>query len=92
MSRLNVAQQAFDTARCEFLSEVKYVSKFDFSKFISIDDVYNTTDEIQEQQGRTGSLRYLRKIQPYLERLQDYALVIEQFVQVKSDILALIWV
>jgi len=91
MSRLNVAQQAFDTARREFLAEVN-VSKFDFSKFTSIDDVYNTTDEIQEQQGKTGSLRHLRKIQPYLERLQDYALVIEQFVQVKSDILALIWV
>ena len=48
-----------------------------FSKFQSVNDVYNTTNKIQEEQGKTGNLRHLRKIQPYLERLQEYSSVIE---------------
>jgi hypothetical protein len=60
-------------------------------KTTSIDQVYDLTDKLQEQQQKTGHLRHLSKIGPYLERLRDYTGAIEVFVQVKPDILALIW-
>ncbi len=92
MATCNSVQQVFSAARDEFVHDLKDPSRYDFSKFTSIDDVYDTTEQIQEEQAKTGNLRNLRKIQPYLERLQQYANVIETFVQAKPDILALIWV
>ena len=92
MATWNPAQEVFDVARKEFLRDLKNPSQFDFSKFKSINDVYDTTDQIQEEQGKTGDLRYLRKIQPYLEGLKQYVAVIDIFVQSKAEILALIWV
>lgn len=92
MGSLTPTQKAFETARSEFLQNVKDASKYELWKYSSIDDVYNVTDEIQEQQAKTGNLRNLRKIQPYLERVQDFAGVIETFVQAKPEVLALLWV
>lgn len=57
----------------------------------SIDQVYDTTDKIQEEQRKKGHLRHLSKIEPYLNRLNEYASSVEVFVQIKPDILALIW-
>ncbi|KAK8112930.1 Nacht domain protein [Apiospora sp. TS-2023a] len=60
-------------------------------KTTSIDEVYNETDALQKDQGKKGHLRHLSKIEPFLKRLGEYASAIEVFVQVKPDILALIW-
>lgn len=57
----------------------------------SADQVYDLTDKLQEEQSRTGRLRHLNKIEPFLEGLRSYASVIEVFMQAKPDILALIW-
>lgn len=57
----------------------------------SIDQVYTLAEKIQEEQGKTGHLRHLSKIQKYLEKLNLYAGAIDTFVQVQPDILALIW-
>jgi hypothetical protein len=57
----------------------------------SIDQVYDATDKLQKEQAKNGHLRHLSKIEPYLERLRDYSSVIEVFLQVKPDILGLIW-
>ncbi|KAF8535202.1 hypothetical protein BDD12DRAFT_753299 [Trichophaea hybrida] len=63
----------------------------EFSSLHSIDEVYAETHKIQTEQGQKGLLRNTNKIQPYLLWLQQFSGVIEVFVQVKPDILGLIW-
>ncbi|KAH6888169.1 hypothetical protein B0T10DRAFT_515086 [Thelonectria olida] len=82
---------AFESAKDDFLLNFPKGSNYDFSNFSTIDDVYNATDQIQKDQAKSGTLRNLGKIQPFLECLSSYAKVIDTFVQVKPDILALIW-
>ena len=85
-------QKAFQDVVRDFkdkLHDDKLYSKI--PQITSIDEVYNATDELQKVQARTGHLRHLSKIGPYLERLRDYSSIIGIFVQVKPDILALIW-
>ncbi|XXH03322.1 hypothetical protein Hte_009720 [Hypoxylon texense] len=85
-------QDIFVKAKLEFLSELKDKKKqSELEKNCTIDDIWSFTDQLQSDQGPEGRLRGLRKIQPYLERLEEYAGVVEVFVQVKPDILALIW-
>jgi hypothetical protein len=83
---------AFESAKNDFLLNFPKGSSYDFSNFTTIDDVYNATDQIQNDQGKTDTMRNLNKIRPFLECLNNYAQVIDTFVQVKPDILALIWV
>ena len=84
---------SFNTARQEFLRDFpqdEYAQAL--SQFTSIDDVYNATDEVQKKQGKSRMLQNLAKIQPYLVCLDQYATVLDTVVQVKPEILALIWV
>ncbi|PMD44746.1 hypothetical protein L207DRAFT_552817 [Hyaloscypha variabilis F] len=57
----------------------------------TIDQVYNFTEKLQADQNKDGHMRHLAKIGPFLENLRGYAGVIEVFIQVKPEILALIW-
>lgn len=57
----------------------------------TIDEVYDLTDRLQQEQVKKGHLRHLSKIQPFLNGLSSYAGVIEVFMQAKPDVLALIW-
>jgi hypothetical protein len=83
---------AFENAKQEYLASLKDPSVFDsVSQTTSIDEVFAFTTQLQLDQGKRKDLRGLRKISPYLEGLRQYANVIEVFVQVKPDILALIW-
>jgi hypothetical protein len=85
-------QQAFDTAKLEFERDLENPELFaNILKTTSIDQVYDATDEIQRDQGKRLHLRALRRIEPFLERIRQYAGVIDTFAQVKSDILCLIW-
>lgn len=85
-------EKAFEIAKGEFLQNLKRPNEYDFSKFGSIDDVYDTTEKIQEEQSRTGNMRHLSRIKPYLEALSQYIGVLDTLSQVKSDITCLIWV
>ncbi|KAF8538870.1 hypothetical protein BDD12DRAFT_926090 [Trichophaea hybrida] len=66
--------------------------KAKFLMLRTIGDVYAETDRIQHEQGKKGLLRNLKQIDPYLLWLKQYSGVIEVFVQVNPQILALIWV
>lgn len=57
----------------------------------SAEQVYDLTDKLQRDQIKSGRLRNLAKIKPYLDRLQGYCGAIDTFVQAKPEILALIW-
>ncbi|KAH7305450.1 hypothetical protein B0I35DRAFT_362187 [Stachybotrys elegans] len=84
--------QVFQAVIAEFKQKLGNDNLYtEIFKTTSIDQVYDLTDKLQEEQQKTGSLRHLSKIGPYLERLRDYSGAIEVFVQVQPDILALIW-
>ena len=92
-STANPLQQVFDTAKREFKASLPSGNTSFRSLFsvATIDELYDVVERYQQEQHRTSKLRHLKRIQPLLERLKEYAGVIEVFVQVKPDILALLW-
>ncbi|PNP80169.1 hypothetical protein FNYG_06492 [Fusarium nygamai] len=84
--------EVFEKAKADFLNGIKDQKlRTQLQKATTIDDIWDYTEQLQKEQGSTKRLRGMRRIGPYIERLQEYAGVIEVFVQVKPDILALIW-
>ncbi len=63
----------------------------EISKTKTIDEVYDATDALQKEQAKNGHLRHLSKLEPFLNGLKEYTAVIEVFVQLKQDVLSLIW-
>lgn len=94
MSSINTIwlDDEFEAARDDFLKSVKNSGKHDFTEFTTAKDVWDATDEIQKRQSQTKTLRGLNRIRPFLEALDQFSSTIEVFLQVKPDILALIWV
>ncbi|KAH8704111.1 hypothetical protein BGW36DRAFT_287051 [Talaromyces proteolyticus] len=90
MASIDPVQQAFADAKHSFRTKLKDP---DIYKQIlatsNINDVYDATKKLQEQ--KQGNSRHLNKIKPFLNCLNRYAGVIETFVQVKPEIMALIW-
>lgn len=84
--------EPFEAAKKDFLDGAPDDEGIKYSHFTSIEEVYDATDEIQRGQGKTRTLRNLKKIQPYLDCLNHYAGILETFVQAKAEFLALIWV
>jgi hypothetical protein len=86
------AQAAFNKAMRDFRSRLKDENLYkEILATTSVDQVYDLTDRLQFVQGSGDHLRNLARIAPFLERIGAYAEVIDTFVQVKPDILALIW-
>jgi hypothetical protein len=85
-------EDAFKRARDDFLKTLKNPSKYDFSKFGTIEAVYDEAQKIQEKQKQTRTLRGAKKIEPFINGLKEYAATIEVFVQAKPEILCLLWV
>ena len=81
----------FERAMREFKGKLKNEALYsEILTTTSIEQVYTLAEKIQADQGKTGHLRHLSKIQKYLERIKLYADAIDTFVQVKPDILALL--
>ncbi|KAL2818731.1 hypothetical protein BDW59DRAFT_165392 [Aspergillus cavernicola] len=92
MATPSLIQNAFQAAMSEFKTNLNNYSIYTkILSVTSIDEVYSLTDRLQAEQGRKGHLRHLSKIEPFLNRLREYAGVVEVFMQVQPDILALIW-
>ena len=88
----NLVQLAFEQTVREFKSSLKNDDLYsEITKTTTIDEVYDLTDKLQEEQLKKGGLRHLARIGPYLERLREYTSVIQGFIQLKPDILAAIW-
>ncbi|KAJ5740685.1 hypothetical protein N7493_000557 [Penicillium malachiteum] len=85
-------QNAFSAAKGEFLASQKDVSLFErTSNAASLDEVYDFVYKLQKQQDNTKTMKNVNRILELLKKLEKYSQVIEQFIQVKPDILALIW-
>ena len=64
-------------------------NKFEYA---TADELKDAIEEIQNAQAQRNGLRNLNKIKHFLHGLDQYAGVLEVFMQVKPDILGLIWV
>lgn len=85
-------QAAFDPLIRDFRARLKNDDLYrEILKTKNIEEVYDVTDKLQEEQSRTGRLRHLSKIEHFLEGLKGYSAVIEVFMQAKPDVLSLIW-
>jgi hypothetical protein len=85
-------QAAFDTLIQNFRAGLKNNDLYrEILQTRNIGELYDVTDTLQEEQSRTGRLRHMSKIKPFLEGLERYASVIEVFMQAKPDVLALLW-
>ena len=85
-------EEAFRRVKEEFLKSLTNESSFDFSKISSANDVLDAALAIQKKQATTKTFRGLGRIKPLIDVLKDFSSVIDTFVQVKPDILGLIWV
>lgn len=83
---------AFEAVKEEFLRDIAGLERLDSPEAQTIEDVYDITDQIQERQGSTQSLRNLNRIKLYLERSSHYSSVIQTFVKVKPVHTGIIWV
>ncbi|KAF4495971.1 nacht domain [Fusarium agapanthi] len=91
-SSTDQVSEVFEKAKADFLNGIKDQKlRSQLQKATTIDDIWDYTEPLQNDQGSNNRLRAMRRIGPYIERLQEYAGIIEVFVQVKPDILALIW-
>ncbi|KAH9209575.1 hypothetical protein DL95DRAFT_526798 [Leptodontidium sp. 2 PMI_412] len=69
----------------------EFVAMVALSKAATVDDVVEAIREIEEEQQLSGKMRALGRLKPIVKGLQEYAGVVEVFVQVKPDVLGLIW-
>ncbi|KAF4443329.1 NACHT nucleoside triphosphatase [Fusarium acutatum] len=91
-SSTDQVSEVFEKAKADFLNGIKDQKlRSQLQKATTVDDIWDYTEQLQKDQGSNKRLRGMKRIGPYIERLQEYAGVIEVFVQVKPDILALIW-
>ncbi|KAF5530924.1 nacht domain-containing protein [Fusarium mexicanum] len=91
-SSTDQVSEVFEKAKADFLNGIKDQKlRSQLQKATTIDDIWDYTEQLQKDQGSNKRLRGMKRIGPYIERLQEYAGVIEVFVQAKPDILALIW-
>ncbi|KAH7253331.1 hypothetical protein B0J15DRAFT_447743 [Fusarium solani] len=93
MSTDNPVEQSFEEAQLRFQRDLRGDPKL-YENILTartIDEVYKATSDIQAKMAPQGKMRHLAKIKPLLDRLAEYALVIEVFMQVKPDVIALIW-
>ncbi|KAL2132803.1 hypothetical protein VTI74DRAFT_3372 [Chaetomium olivicolor] len=83
-------QKIFDDAKREFQSKLPAEARVqDLLGVATINELYDATDKLQRS--HPTRLRNMNRIQPFLARVQAFAGVVEVFVQVKPEILALLW-
>jgi hypothetical protein len=88
----DLAEDAFNSAKQAFRDSLADPNLYnEILSTTTIADVYKLTAKLQEDAASQKGLRYLARIRPFLEGLSAYAGVLDTFIQVKPDFLALIW-
>ncbi|KAH8897761.1 hypothetical protein GQ53DRAFT_637687 [Thozetella sp. PMI_491] len=93
MSTYDPVDEAFNVAKRSFRDQLADQTLYDdiLVTAATIDDVYQLATSLQEKAGSERSLRHLKRLKPFLDILSGYEKVIETYVQVQPDILALLW-
>lgn len=60
-------------------------------RFVTLDDLKQTVAEIQTEQGSSRRLQNLRRLDAFLEAMEQYDKVVQIFLNA-ADLLAFIWV
>ena len=60
-------------------------------QFVTIDDLRNAMEAIQEDQVKKRKLQHLSRIKPFIDSMEEYGKVIEVFLNT-SNVLAYVWV
>lgn len=82
----------FQRVNDDFKAKAKLTSQeLDYFQSSRLEDVQRALARIQSEQEAKGSLRYLRRIDPFIKTMLEYSKVVEVFVNVE-EILAFIWV
>ncbi|KAF6829173.1 hypothetical protein CPLU01_08063 [Colletotrichum plurivorum] len=72
-------QQAFESAKRDFKSNLKQEELYrQILETTSIEQVYDATDKLQNEQAKTGHLRNLSKIDVYMCRLREYGRIFDK--------------
>lgn len=82
---------AFSRVLARFQSRLSPQSIYEF-RLTTYEDLKSFIVELQNEQAQRRGFRNLNKIRPFLNGLEQYAKVIEVFVNAKPDILAFVWV
>jgi len=92
MAADQAGRDAFNRAKMDFEKELNDPGLLnDILSISTPGELWDAMHQIQTEQESKGQLRYLKKVTPYLDCLAAYAGVVEVFVQVKPDVLALVW-
>ena len=86
------SHQAFESAKNAFQESLKDEGLLkDIQEAITVEDVWKLASDIQATQDAEKRLRHMAKMRSFLDKLEAYTVVVDTFVQVKPDLLALIW-
>jgi len=92
MSTLDPSQKAFEAAKNAFRKSLNDEKLFkDLMETTSIQGVWKAARDVQAKQDAERRLRHMAKIKTFLDKLSAYTSTVDTFVQVKPDIMALIW-
>jgi hypothetical protein len=81
----------FSESSLEFASKLPASLVETFAEIQTLEDLVRAIQDIEARQADRKSLRYLSKIKPCLNALNEYSGIIEVFVNAKPDIMAFVW-
>jgi hypothetical protein len=90
MGTVSPSTGTFGRALGKFTDSLTEEEKNDFSSS-TLQDLYKAISNIQDQKPPKGRMRTLRRVQPFIEAMDQYGNVIETFLDGPS-FMAVIWV
>jgi hypothetical protein len=91
-TNFDIIEDAFNSAKQAFRKSINDPNLYnEILRATTIADVYKLTTKLQEDAASQARLQYMARIRSFLERLSEYAQAVDVIVQVKPDVLALIW-
>lgn len=92
MAPPDILQAAFDQAKNSFKATLDDEELLhNVLQPTTADNLWDFIQGMQAKKHNERRMQNLAKIKGFLDKLKDYAIVVDTFVQVKPDILALIW-
>jgi len=92
MSASDPSEHAFEAAKIAFRRKLQDDSVYeDLLQTTTIDQLWKAIEQVQRPQHIQKRLQHMARIKGFLDKLMAYSAVIDTFVQVKPDIMGLIW-
>lgn len=83
---------AFERAIGRFLDSLNAEEKKSFHRINTVDEVWVLITNLEAEQSTRKSLRNMKRLEPFINCLSQYAKVIEVLIQAKPEIGSLLWV